>query len=121
MQSIICFSILATTFLELWKRKQAILVWEWDLQNTEEDVETRPEFETAEKHFRTNPVTKEREAYIPTISKVYRYCVTAGVVTMMVSACLSLSAFELTKKKQNKKRKRCKRWYLFLIHNFYRF
>lgn len=68
----------------MWKRKQAILVWEWDLQNTEEDVETRPEFETAEKNFRTNPVTKEREAYIPTLSKVYRYCVTAGVVTFMV-------------------------------------
>lgn len=78
----------ATTFLELWKRKQAILIWEWDLQNTEEDVETRPEFETAEKNFRTNPVTKEREAYIPTLSKIYRYCVTAGVVTFMVGTHL---------------------------------
>lgn len=88
--------ILATTFLELWKRKQAILVWEWDLQNTEEDVETRPEFETAEKNFRTNPVTKEREAYIPTLSKIYRYCVTAGVVTMMVCARVTLVLLALT-------------------------
>lgn len=68
----------------MWKRKQAIIVWEWDLQNIEEDEENRPEFETTEKHFRTNPVTKEREAFIPTWSKVYRYCVTASVVMLMV-------------------------------------
>lgn len=79
------FHIKATTFLELWKRKQAILVWEWDLQKIEEDVETRPEFESTETHFRTNPVTKEREAYVPTLSKIYRYFVAASVVTMMVS------------------------------------
>lgn len=78
------FSSLATTFLEMWKRKQAIIVWEWDLQNIEEDEENRPEFETTAKNFRTNPVTKEREPYIPTWTKIYRYFVTASVVTLMV-------------------------------------
>lgn len=41
-----CFKVFfvfaATTFLELWKRKQNVLVWEWDLQDTEEDEESRP-------------------------------------------------------------------------------
>lgn len=68
----------------MWKRKQAIIVWEWDLQNIEEDEEQRPEFESNAKTFRTNPVTKEREPYIPTWTKIYRYFVTASVVTMMV-------------------------------------
>lgn len=68
----------------MWKRKQAIIIWEWDLQNIEEDAENRPEFETTAKNFRTNPVTKEREPYIPTWTKIYRYFVTASVVTLMV-------------------------------------
>lgn len=71
-------------FLNCGKRKQAIIVWEWDLQNIEEDAENRPEFETTAKNFRTNPVTKEREPYIPTWTKIYRYFVTASVVTLMV-------------------------------------
>ena len=29
----IFMSLWATTFLELWKRKQSMIVWEWDLHN----------------------------------------------------------------------------------------
>ena len=36
---------LATTFLEMWKRRQAILKWEWDLSDDEDVEEIRPEFE----------------------------------------------------------------------------
>lgn len=61
----IFMSLWATTFLELWKRKQSIIVWEWDLHNVENDEEPRPEFETSVKTFRTNPVTREKEAFIP--------------------------------------------------------
>lgn len=59
-------------------------MWEWDLQNVEDDEENRPEFEATAKNFRTNPVTKEKEPYIPTSTKIFRYCVTAGVVFLMV-------------------------------------
>jgi anoctamin-4 len=31
----IFMSLWATTFLELWKRKQSMVVWEWDLHNVE--------------------------------------------------------------------------------------
>lgn len=87
---IVSFAILyhvnnaATTFLELWKRKQALIIWEWDLQNIEDDEENRPEFEASAKNFRVNPVTKEREPYIPTLTKAFRYFVAASVVTIMV-------------------------------------
>ncbi|XP_055321230.1 anoctamin-5-like isoform X2 [Sitodiplosis mosellana] len=85
----IFMSFWATTFLEMWKRKQALIVWEWDLQNIEEDEENRPEFEATAKTFRTNPVTKEREPYIPTWTKIYRYFVTASVVTLMILVVLA--------------------------------
>lgn len=75
----------ATTFLELWKRKQSIIIWEWDLQNIEDDEENRPEFEATAKTYRTNPVTKEKEPYVPTFTRMFRYAVTASVVIFMVN------------------------------------
>ncbi|XP_049855202.1 anoctamin-4-like [Schistocerca gregaria] len=80
----IFMSFWATTFLELWKRRQAVIVWEWDLQNAEEDEEPRPEFETSVKTFRINPVTHEKEPYLPTWSKAWRLLATTSVVFLMV-------------------------------------
>ena len=34
-----------TIYFELWRRKQEILKWEWDLQEEEDMDEPRPEFE----------------------------------------------------------------------------
>ena len=28
----------ATSFMEFWKRRQAVIAWEWDLTNFEEDM-----------------------------------------------------------------------------------
>lgn len=89
--------------MELWKRKQSVLVWEWDLQGTENDEEPRPEFETSVKTFRINPVTREKEPYMPFWygfsylcsflpyynfctfrSKASRYALSAGGVLFMV-------------------------------------
>ena len=42
----------ATTFLEMWKRRQAILKWEWDLSDNEDVEEIRPEFEASVKSRR---------------------------------------------------------------------
>ena len=38
-------TVWATTFLEMWKRRQAILKWEWDLSDNEDVEEIRPQFE----------------------------------------------------------------------------
>ncbi|XP_037032608.1 anoctamin-4 isoform X2 [Bradysia coprophila] len=86
----IFMSFWATTFLELWKRKQSVIKWEWDLQNIESDEENRPEFETSVKTFRTNPVTREREPYMPTWTKAVRYVGTGSAVLFMI--CIVLGA-----------------------------
>ncbi|KAG5325484.1 ANO4 protein, partial [Pseudoatta argentina] len=86
----IFMSFWATTFLELWKRRQAVLVWEWDLQNAEYDEEPRPEFETSVKTFRINPVTKEKEPYLPVLSKAIRSLATSSIVFFMI--CIVLGA-----------------------------
>ncbi|OAD62918.1 Anoctamin-4, partial [Eufriesea mexicana] len=86
----IFMSFWATTFLELWKRRQAVIIWEWDLQNVESDEEPRPEFETTVKTFRINPVTREREPYLPVWSKALRACATGSMVFFMI--CVVLGA-----------------------------
>ena len=57
-------TVWATTYLEMWKRRQAILKWEWDLSDNEDVEEIRPEFESnvksrrfknSEKIFFKNP------------------------------------------------------------------
>lgn len=75
-------------YLELWKRQQSIIVWEWDLQLVEEDEEPRPEFETSVKTFRINPVTREKEPYLPFWSKALRFLATGATVMCMVSTLL---------------------------------
>lgn len=84
---------LATTFLELWKRKQSVLVWEWDLHNVDMDEENRPEFETNATTFRMNPVTREKEPYMSTWSRAIRFVITGSAVLFMVlivSLCIAM-------------------------------
>ncbi|CAG9770244.1 unnamed protein product [Ceutorhynchus assimilis] len=84
----IFMSLWATVFLELWQRKQSVIQWEWDLQGTDQDEEPRPEFETSVKTFRTNPVTREKEPYLPTSQKVIRFVITGSAVFFMLFVVL---------------------------------
>jgi len=79
------FFLKATSFLELWKRQHYVMIWEWDLQFTEDDEEARPEFETSVKTFRVNPVTKAKEPFMPAWSKALRFFATGTTVFFMVS------------------------------------
>ncbi|XP_045457946.1 anoctamin-4-like [Melitaea cinxia] len=81
----IFMSFWATTFLELWKRKQSVLRWEWDLGGVDQDEDPRPEFETSVKTFRTNPVTREKEPYLPAWQKTMRYVATSSAVLFMIT------------------------------------
>jgi anoctamin-4 len=74
--------------LELWKRKQSVLVWEWDLQKNDSDEDPRPEFETNVKTFRINPVTREKEPYMPTWSRSVRFVASASAVLFMIAIVL---------------------------------
>ncbi|KAG6443859.1 anoctamin-4 isoform X3 [Manduca sexta] len=85
----IFMSFWATTFLELWKRKQCILRWEWDLGGgVDQDEEPRPEFEASVKTFRTNPVTREKEPYLPAWQKNMRYVATSSAVLFMIAVVM---------------------------------
>ncbi|KAL7039822.1 hypothetical protein ACKWTF_000129 [Chironomus riparius] len=84
----IFMSLWATTFLELWKRKQSIIIWEWDLQGIENDEDPRPEFETSVKTFRINPVTREKEPYMTYWSRFFRLMATGSIVCFMISVVM---------------------------------
>ena len=38
----------ATLFVEIWKRRQSILAWEWDLEMDDQEEQPRPEFEVGQ-------------------------------------------------------------------------
>jgi len=74
----------ATSFLEFWKRKQAVISWEWDLKAFEVEEEPRPEFEAAVKTFRINPVTQAPEPYLSIWTKGVRMLVVSSVVFLLL-------------------------------------
>ena len=78
-------SAAATLFVELWKRRQAVLAWEWDLEMDDQEEQTRPEFEAEVQTRRINPVTKFPEPYIPGWSKFGRVAFTNAFVAFLVS------------------------------------
>ncbi|VVC99640.1 unnamed protein product [Leptidea sinapis] len=82
----LCFlyGLATTTFLELWKRKQFVLRWEWDLGGVDQDEDPRPEFEASVKTYRTNPVTREKEPFLPPWQKTMRYVATSSAVLFMI-------------------------------------
>lgn len=46
----------------------------------------RPEFQFSQKKFRINPVTQQKEPYIPLSEKILRYAGSCVVVLFFVSA-----------------------------------
>lgn len=79
-----CIYFAATSFLEFWKRKHAVISWEWDLHNFEVEEEPRPEFEAAVKTFRINPVTQLPEPYLSMWSKGVRMLAVCSVVFLLL-------------------------------------
>lgn len=70
-----------------------MIIWEWDLQNIDSDEENRPEFEASVKTFRTNPVTREKEPYMPTWSRAVRYVAAGSAVLFMVNLVVTFYFF----------------------------
>ncbi|XP_042205000.1 anoctamin-4-like isoform X3 [Homarus americanus] len=80
----IAMSFWATMFLELWKRKQAVIQWQWDLDNYEEEEELRPEFEEKVTTTRINPVTNKPEPYLPLLNQITRLVAANSLVLLML-------------------------------------
>lgn len=77
----------------MWKRRQAVIQWQWDMENYEAEEEVRPEFQAKVKTTRVNPVTKKTEPYIPLFSKVSRYVAINTIILLMVSSTLELHIY----------------------------
>ncbi|CAL4063553.1 unnamed protein product, partial [Meganyctiphanes norvegica] len=73
-----------TMFLELWKRKQAVIQWQWDLEQYEEEEELRPEYEEKVMTTRINPITNKPEPYLPLWNQLTRYVAANSVVILML-------------------------------------
>ena len=71
----IFMSIWSTLFLEFWKRRQAILSYEWHMMHFEEDEEQlRPEFVATATTLKKNRVTGKMEPYIPNTTALPEVC-----------------------------------------------
>ncbi|MCL4142507.1 UNVERIFIED_CONTAM: hypothetical protein GTU68_062604 [Idotea baltica] len=77
-------SFWATMFLELWKRKQVVIQWQWDMENYEDEEELRPQYEEEVKHMKINPVTKKKEPYLPFWNKMGRCMAANSLVLLML-------------------------------------
>uniref|UniRef100_A0A671LJA1 Anoctamin n=1 Tax=Sinocyclocheilus anshuiensis TaxID=1608454 RepID=A0A671LJA1_9TELE len=81
-----------TLFLEFWKRRQARLEYEWDLVDMEEEqqqLQLRPEYETKCTHRRLNRVTQEMEPYLPLTSKCARSVLSGATVLFWISLIIA--------------------------------
>ncbi|CAG0920337.1 unnamed protein product [Notodromas monacha] len=96
----IFMSFWATMFIELWKRKSAIVQWEWDLEGMEEEEEARPEFEAEVKTRRLNPLTQSMEPFLPRWQKIARmmtvYSIVLFLLTLVIASVFGTIVYRLT-------------------------
>ncbi|XP_046878578.1 anoctamin-6 isoform X2 [Hypomesus transpacificus] len=85
-------AIWVTLFLELWKRYQAELEYEWDtVEFLEQEEQPRPEFEAKCTHERINPVTQVKEK-VPFTACGRCVRVSIGIGTVMFWILLILAS-----------------------------
>eukprot|EP00064_Thunnus_orientalis_P009062 superscaffoldBa00001127_g9085 len=80
------YHISATVFLEFWKRRRAVLAYDWDLIDWEEEEdEIRPQFEAKySKKERMNPISGKPEPYQAFTDKYSRLIVSASGIFFMI-------------------------------------
>ena len=83
-------SLWATLFLEVWKRTQVRLSYEWGVHNLLEEYEPpRPQFLLSVKRTRANPVTDKHEPYIPRLTRYRRNTGGLGVIFFMATLVIA--------------------------------
>ena len=83
-------SIWATLFLEVWKRTQVRLGYEWGVHNMLEEYEApRPQFLLTVRRRQPNPVTDKPEPYIPSLTRLKRTTGGLSVIFFMVSVVVA--------------------------------
>ncbi|KAI1883858.1 hypothetical protein AGOR_G00236360 [Albula goreensis] len=83
-------AVWATVFLEFWKRRRAVLAYDWDLVDwEEEEEEIRPQFEAKySKKERTNPISGRPEPHQAFTDKYSRLVVSASGIFFMILVVL---------------------------------
>ncbi|XP_034019164.1 anoctamin-4-like isoform X2 [Thalassophryne amazonica] len=79
-------AVWATVFLEFWKRRRAVLAYDWDLIDWEEEEdEIRPQFEAKySKKERRNPISGKPEPYQAFTDKYSRLIVSTSGIFFMI-------------------------------------
>ncbi|OAF70406.1 Anoctamin-like protein [Intoshia linei] len=77
---IIC--LWGTVFIELWKRKNALLSYQWDVHSFEENELNRPEFVGL--YTKEDPITNTQVWYMPLYRKIMRICASTSILLMMI-------------------------------------
>ncbi|XP_038155699.1 anoctamin-4-like isoform X2 [Cyprinodon tularosa] len=79
-------AVWATVFLEFWKRRRAVLAYDWDLIDWEEEEdEIRPQFEAKySKKERMNPISGKPEPYQAFTEKYSRLLVSSSGIFFMI-------------------------------------
>lgn len=75
-------SVWGTLFLEVWKRKQAELAYQWDVEQFEENEPDRPEFYGTKETV--DPVTKEKDWYYPFTRRAWKILLSSVTMLFMV-------------------------------------
>jgi len=83
-------SIWATLFLEFWKRRQAVIAYEWHMMHFEDEEEQpRPEFLARVTTLKEDPVTKKMVPHVPKRLRYQRLAGVCSLVTFMISLVLA--------------------------------
>eukprot|EP00052_Salpingoeca_macrocollata_P017275 m.140206 g.140206 ORF g.140206 m.140206 type:complete len:929 (-) comp20332_c1_seq2:56-2842(-) len=75
-------SLWASVFLDMWKRRNAELAFDWDVRDFAEEEPDRPQFKS--KEIRPNPITGLPEKYYPARLRYAKYFTTVATVVFML-------------------------------------
>ncbi|XP_076446692.1 anoctamin-7-like isoform X2 [Babylonia areolata] len=81
---VIC--VWGTIFLEIWKRKNAELAYEWDVEQFEANEPDRPSFSGTKS--KKDPVTDDWVWYYPFRLQCFKFCLSFSVLIFMISLVL---------------------------------
>jgi len=59
--------VVATAFLEFWKRREAVHQYDWDITPADDGERMRPQFEFQIKYRKINPVTQVNTFFVSTV------------------------------------------------------
>lgn len=85
----IFMSVWATLFLEFWKRRQAVLAYEWHMMHYEDEEEQpRPEFLARVTTLKEDPITKKMVPHVPKLKQYQKLAGVGSLVSFMISLVL---------------------------------